>query len=75
MVLFIGVVELTMTLNFIRAVGNHPQIRLNEWFVIGLKIEYLVFFIPSRVLLLYSSFRDPIMKAFYNRSKILIGLG
>ena len=72
--LFVSGIEIIMTFQYVAVVNRLEIIDLNEWFWIGLQIEFLAFYTPTRVLLLYSSLTMPIMKAYTKTSRFAISL-
>ena len=72
--LFVSIIELLMTMRYVTAVANVPSVHLNHWLRIGLQIEYICFYIPTRVLLVYASLKRPIMRAFTRGNRILMSV-
>ena len=73
--LFVSIIELMMTFQYLRVLLAISEfIKVDSWFMLGIQIEYLVFFIPSKVLQIYCSLKRPIMRAYNKRSRVFISL-
>ena len=72
--LFVATIEMIMTFQYVYVINKIDIIQLDTSFILGLKIEFFAFYIPTRILLLYSSLTMPIMKAYTKQSRLVISL-